>query len=253
MSPQSEIRNRRREQPFPITEDAHAPTRTIRRPRAWQRNRGQARRLAHGPIGTADRGHRAQVGRRRLPQHRLHAEQERDPQRRGRASGPHRRAFRRDGRSGQGRHGQGRPAQARDGGSAGRDALAELQGERRRAHHGRRALRRAQNPRSEPQRREQAHARRRPAVPEPRNPRPDPGHSGPCGGEAADACRSARARRPAGPSDRDRRRLCRARTGAGLSPLRGRSDRPRGRAPAHGARGRRRLAGNPAPSRRRRA
>ena len=32
-----------------------------------------------GRVGKTDRGRRAQVGRRRLPQYRVHAEQERDP------------------------------------------------------------------------------------------------------------------------------------------------------------------------------
>ena len=44
--------------------------------------------------------------------------------------------------------------------------------------------------------------------------------SRPRGREAADPYRSARARHPAGASDRDRRRLCRPRIGASLSSLR---------------------------------
>ena len=144
--------------------------------------------------GTTDRRRGAQLGRRLLSQHRLHAEQERDLERRGRASGAARRAIRRDDRPRQGRHGDGSPAKAGHGRSAGRQAFAELQEERRRIDHGERAFCRAENARGEPQRRRDAHARGRPGLPRPRNARCNSRRSRPRGREAADPYRGAGAR-----------------------------------------------------------
>ena len=71
-------------------------------------------------------------------------------------------------------------------------------------------------------------------VPQPRNPRPDPGHSGPQGAKPLTHVEALELDVLPAHLIVHRRRLCRARTRAGLSPLRGRSDDPRGRAPAHG-------------------
>src|SRR5262249_45068859 len=96
----------------------------------------QAAGLAFGAIGAADCRRRASLDRRLLPQHRLSAQQERDLERQGRASGASRCAIRRGDRSGHDRHGERCQAQARHGQPRDRGASAQFQDDRRRVDHG---------------------------------------------------------------------------------------------------------------------
>ena len=79
--------------------------------------------------------------------------------------------IRHDDRFGRGRYGDGTPAQARDGRASGREALGELQSERRRTDHGERALCSAENARSEREWRRNARNDGRKGLPQRRNAR----------------------------------------------------------------------------------
>jgi len=155
-----------------------------------------------------------------LSQHCLPAHQERDLECEGRASGPSRRAVRRDDRPGRHRHADGSPAQARHGRCPDRRAPAELQGERRRADHGVRAFCGAENARSASQRGRDVCAHEREGFPQHRNARHHSEHFRSRSGTAAHPCRGSGARLCAGASDRARRRLCRPRAGPGSPSLR---------------------------------
>src|SRR5262245_22380793 len=128
-------------------------TRTVRRARTWQWTGRKAARLGPGTIRRAHGGRGAPVDRRLVPEHQLHAEQERDMEREHRLPRAPWRGVRGDDRSRRGRHGEGSPAQARHGRPAGRRAPARLQGQRRRADHGERAFRRSENTRGTSERR----------------------------------------------------------------------------------------------------
>ena len=154
-------------------------SRGIRRGRPGQRGGRQAPGLDAGLAREAHGGHRAAVRRRVLPQHRLPAEQERHPRRQGRQLLPPRRRVRDRHRRLEGRHGRRPRPQAEDGRRAGRDAPREVPGERRRARHGPRALRRAEDDRGRAQRgrdpdapRPDRRHRHRVARPDRRHPRP---------------------------------------------------------------------------------
>ena len=101
---------------------------------------------------------------------------------------------------------------------------AELQGERRRADHGKRPLHGAEDPRGHPERGRNAAADRREGLSQSRHPCGDPRSSRPRGRRPPDEHRGPGARPSAGASDRAGRRLCRAGAGPGLSPLRQRGD-----------------------------
>ena len=117
-----------------------------------------------------------------------------------------------------------------------RRASAELQGERRRADHGERAFRGAENARGQPQRRRDARADGREGLSQPRNARHHSEHSRSRSGAAAHPCRGSGARLCAGASDRARRRLCRPRAGPGLPSLRQPRHGHRAWTSAHGGR-----------------
>ena len=155
-----------------------------------------------------------------LSQHRLPAHQERDLECERGASRAPRRAVRRDDRLRRHRHADGSPAQARHGRCPDRRALAELQGERRRADHGVRVFCGAENARGLSQRRRDTCANGRQGFPQHRNARHHSERSWSRGGRAAHPCRGSGARLCAGASGRARRRLRRPRVGPGSLSLR---------------------------------
>ena len=214
-----------------------AGTRTAGRADPGQRPGRQTAGVAHGAVGAAHCRRGAAVCRRLLPQHRLHAQQERDLGRAGRAPGTARSTVRHDDRHRGHRHGEGPPAKARHGRARGRSAPAELQGERCRTDHGDRAVRGAEDAGGGIECRRDAPADSRTGVPQPRIARGHPGRSGPRGCSATHAYRCSGTGLRATAPDPARRRLCRVGNGAGLPPLRQPRDSDRVRAAAYGSGG----------------
>ena len=189
--------------------------------------------MALGAIRATGGRRRAAVCRRFLPQHRLHAQQERSLGRAHRLSGPSRGAVRHNHRPGHDRHGEGAPAQARHGRSRDRYLPRAVQVERRRTGDGQWPIHGTEGARRPVERRRHATADRRQGLHQCRFACSDAERSRPRKSAAAHAYRGPGTGLRTLAPDRARRRLCRIGTGAGLSPLRQSGNRDRDGAPDH--------------------